>query len=185
MKNISHSVKKLFSLLMIVSLCFAFSITQVSATESANGDTGIINKSAATIVPEKNKDAENKADSLIGVRKVNVSTSYEWSPFKRVSDNITTGPSGGSISCTKSESFSVAVAGNIQGLGFSLSASVSSSIGYTLNVPANATKYMGYRAYYKVERGTREEYNIANGSVVNRNSYTIKTPQYGEYKLLP
>ena len=74
--------------------------------------------------------------------------------------------------------------GNIGSLGISTNTSISSEIGYTLNVGANRRVYMGYRVYYKVEQGTRELYDIVTGQVISSNSYTVKTPQYGEYKLI-
>lgn len=43
---------------------------------------------------------------------------------------------------------------------------------------------MGYRVYYKVETGTRELYDIVTGKVLRRKTYTIKIPQYGDYKLI-
>lgn len=117
-------------------------------------------------------------------RKKNVRTYNEWSPFKRVSDNIHTGNAGGSISSNKSVTFGCSVSGNINGLYISTNGSVSSSIGYTLNVGKNKRVYMGYRVYYKVEKGINEYYDIVTGKVIRSNSYTVKTPQYGEYKLI-
>lgn len=43
---------------------------------------------------------------------------------------------------------------------------------------------MGYRVYYKVETGINEYYDIVTGKVIRSDSYTVKTPQYGEYKLI-
>lgn len=43
---------------------------------------------------------------------------------------------------------------------------------------------MGYRVYYKVETGINECYDVVTGKVIKLNSYTVKTPQYGEYKLI-
>ena len=61
-------------------------------------------------------------------------------------------------------------------LGYSRSKSITSSIGYTLHANPNTTVYMGYRAYYKVETGTRELYDIVTGKVLRRNTYTINIP---------
>lgn len=117
-------------------------------------------------------------------RKKNVRTYNEWSSFKRVSDNIHTGNAGGSISSNKLVKFECSVSGNISGLNISANGSVSSSIGYTLNVTKNKRVYMGYRVYYKVETGINEYYDIVTGKVIRSNSYTVKIPQYGEYKLI-
>lgn len=53
-----------------------------------------------------------------------------------------------------------------------------------LNVGSNKRVYMAYRVYYDVETGIIEYYDIANGNVIERNSYTIKIPKYGEYNLV-
>ncbi|ODV54468.1 hypothetical protein [Lysinibacillus fusiformis] len=98
--------------------------------------------------------------------------------------NITTGKGGGSITATKSVTFGTDVSGAIDGLGISTSKSITSSIGYTLNADPNKTVYMGYRVYYKVETGTREYYDLVTGKVLKSNSYTVKVPQYGEFKLI-
>ncbi|WP_129600361.1 hypothetical protein [Anaerophilus nitritogenes] len=117
-------------------------------------------------------------------RKVNVSTYNEWSPFKRVSDNVVTGSEGGSISSTKTATFGTSVTGSISGLGISTNSSISSTIGYTLNVGKNKRVYMGYRVYYTVEKGTNEYYDIVTGKVIRSNKYIVKVPLYGEYKLI-
>lgn len=117
-------------------------------------------------------------------RKKNVTYSYEWSSGKRVSDNLVTGADGGSISSTVTVTFGTIVSGNIANLGISTNTSISSSKNYTLNVGANKRVYMAYRVYYKVEHGTREYYDMITGEVISSNTYTIKTPQYGEYYLV-
>ena len=43
---------------------------------------------------------------------------------------------------------------------------------------------MGYRVYYKVETGINESYDVVTGKVIRLNSSTVKTSQYGEYKLI-
>lgn len=43
---------------------------------------------------------------------------------------------------------------------------------------------MAYRAYYKAETGIRELYDIVTGKVLRLKTYTIKIPQYGDYKLI-
>lgn len=117
-------------------------------------------------------------------RKKNVTYSYEWSSGKRVSDNLVTGPAGGSISSTVTVTFGTIVIGNISNLGINANVSISNSKNYTLNVGANKRVYMAYRVYYKVENGTREYYDMITGKVISSNTYTVKTPQYGEYFLV-
>lgn len=118
-------------------------------------------------------------------RKKNVTTTYEWSPYKRVSRNLDTHNSaGGAITSDRVVEFNVEVSGDVSGLGFSLNLSVSNAKGYTLNVAPDKVVYMGYRVRYKVEKGTRELYDIVTGKVISSNKYTIKTPMYGEYKLI-
>lgn len=104
--------------------------------------------------------------------------------YRRVSDNLVTDSEGGSISASKSVTFGTEVSGDITGINISTSASITSEIGYTLNVGANKRVYMGYRVYYAVEKGTRELYDVVTGEVLRSNSYTVKVPQYGEYKLI-
>ena len=132
------------------------------------------------------KEAQNETNSLLGYKKVNVSTTYEWGPYQRVSADLTTKDGKtGTISSDRQITFATQVTENISGLGIGTSGTVTTKIGYTLTVPANSTRYMAYRQYYKVEKGTRQCYNIANGNVVSSNSYTVKTPQTrGEYTLL-
>lgn len=117
-------------------------------------------------------------------RKTNVSIYNEWSPFKRVSNNIQTGSEGGSITATESVSFGTSVDGNISGVGILTNVSVDSAVGCTLNAGANERVYMGFRVYYKVETGINEYYDAVTGEVIRSNRYTVKTPQYGEYKLI-
>lgn len=118
-------------------------------------------------------------------RKSNVTYSTEWSPYKRVSDNIIVGPAGGSIAVTKTVSFGTEISGEVYGINIATNASLESSIGYTLNASPNSRVYVGYRVLYQVERGTREYCDgIVNPRVISKNPYTVKTPQYGEYVLI-
>ena len=117
-------------------------------------------------------------------RKVNVKTYSGWSPYKRVSHNIRTGRAGGSITVTKGVTFGTVVNGNINGLGISTNISLSSQTGYMLHVGSNRRVYVGFRVHYKIETGTRQYYDVTTGKVISSNRYTVKTPQYGEYKLI-
>lgn len=113
----------------------------------------------------------------------NVFTYYEWGPYYRVSSNLTGTSEGGSIICTQSLDFGVEVSGDLQGLSYSASTSVSTSIGYSINVPPNKTMYMAFRVRYEVESGMNARYNTITGQLVSRKPYTIKTPLYGDYIL--
>lgn len=136
------------------------------------------------VVNVDNSTPEISPRYALSTRKKNVKTTKEWSGFKRVSDNISTGKKGGSISANRSVSFTAGVSGDVRGINVSASGTVSSSIGYTLNAGANQRVYLAYRALYSVERGTREVYRTASGKVQSSNSYTAKKPLYGEYKLI-
>lgn len=105
-------------------------------------------------------------------------------PYKRVSDNLQTGPSGGSISSNQTVSFGVSILGNATGLSISTSISISNKTEYTLKVGPNRRVYMGYRVLYKVETGTNECYDIVTGRIISSSKYTAKTPQHGEYGLV-
>jgi len=43
---------------------------------------------------------------------------------------------------------------------------------------------MGYRVKYSVEEGTREMIDLVTGKVVSSNTYVVKNPKFGEYKLI-
>ena len=57
-------------------------------------------------------------------------------------------------------------------------------MGYSLNVGPYQRVFMGYRVYYKIEKGTREFYDVVTGEILQTNKYTVKIPQYGEYALI-
>ncbi len=115
--------------------------------------------------------------------KENVKTSYSWSSYKRVSDNIKTGSKGGSITATKTVSFKTEISGPVYGIDVGVGRTESSTKGYKLNADPNSTSYMGYRVRYKVEKGTHVRTDVVTGAKVKR-KYTVKTPRYGEYKLI-
>lgn len=127
-------------------------------------------------------DSDMGTQSIIrGIKytKENVKTTNEWSSYRRVSDNIW-GP--GSITADRSVTFGTQASGSYANLGFSLNTSVSSKVGYTLNAGKKSRVYMGYRVRYKVERG--ERVGRLGSREISRQSYTVKTPMYGEYKLI-
>jgi hypothetical protein len=118
-------------------------------------------------------------------KKANVSYSNEWSSAKRCSDNVTASKGEtGSISCSKTVSFSGSVSGSIYGIStIGIGKSYSTTTGYTLTFKGPATKYMTYKAYYKVENGTRQKYHMNTNKLVSSNKYTVKNIQYGRYAL--
>ena len=121
-------------------------------------------------------------DHRINVSKENVSYTYEWGTFARVSPDIT-GLKGNEIRSDKVEKKSVVVTGDISGLNIQTSTIKENKIGFTLTMPANGTYYMGYRVYYKVERGTRVSRNVL-GTILSKKNYTVKTPIKEEYRLI-
>lgn len=118
------------------------------------------------------------------VRVLNVRSYETWGPAVRVSNSLT-GP--GSISCSITKTFGVSTSGSVGGvgaeLGVNMHATISSSIGYTLNVPSGYTGYMAFRARYKVITGIRESYDPGTGKIYERNNFTIKQPIYGHHFL--
>ncbi|MDJ1110544.1 hypothetical protein KYI09_09430 [Macrococcoides caseolyticum] len=133
-----------------------------------------------------NKNQPQRAINMnsIVTYKKNVTTSYSWSSYRRVSDDMKVGSKGGSISVTKQTTFGTTVTGSIKDLGISANITKSSSIGYKLNLDPNTTRYVGYRAYYKIEKGTRVVKDQLTGKIISTNSYTVKTPTKGAYSLL-
>lgn len=173
--------------LVTATLSFAL-LLSFSIFDTPNASAETSERTPVKIPLAKEKSSKIVSPTFVNdfrSRKVNVSISYGWSGYRRVSDNISTyGISGGSISSTKTTTFGTEVSGDIYGLGISLSGSVSNQIGYTLNVGPNRVVYLGYRVYYKIEKGTRQYYDLATGKVISSNSYTVKFPQYGQYGLL-
>lgn len=89
----------------------------------------------------------------LSIRKVNVKVTTEYSDYTRISDDLKTGPAGGTIVANKTITLSGGTTGNVSGISVQSGKSTSSSIGYSLNVGGNKTAYIGYRAVYRVERG--------------------------------
>lgn len=119
----------------------------------------------------------------IRYRKTNVRKYKSYSGWYRVSDDLTTGPNGGSISCIEEVELFGSVSGNIKGISVSFGGSKKSEVGYTLHVGPNQTRHMVFRVRYAVESGTREGYDAITGKVISRNSYTAKKVENGEYAL--
>lgn len=194
------SMKKLkigfvLGLLLILGSLYG-TVENVSASEIDEINPKTVNEENISVILEneesllntpENTSSENISTYMINpirYRKKNVIHTTGWSSYKRVSDNLKTGSSGGSITANKSVTFNTSVTGSISGLTISTNSSVSSSKSYTLSVGKNQRVYIGYRTYYKVEKGVREQYDLETGKVYSKNNYTVKKPQYGEYALI-
>lgn len=194
------SMKKLkvgfvLGLLLILGSLYG-AVENVSASEIDEINPKIVNEENISVILEneesllntpENTSSENISTYMINpirYRKKNVTHTTGWSSYKRVSDNLKTGSSGGSITANKSVTFNTSVTGSISGLTISTNSSVSSSKSYTLSVGKNQRVYIGYRTYYKIEKGVREQYDLETGKVYSKNNYTVKKPQYGEYALI-
>lgn len=119
------------------------------------------------------------------IYKKNVRTTSEWGSFKRVGNNMTVRKGENhTFTVTQKVTFSTSVTGTIDGLGISTSSSVSSEIGYNLSTSNPGTWYLAFRPKYKVEKGTRVYVSGVDSTKVIENSYTVKKPIYGEYKLI-
>lgn len=177
--------------IIALTTALSFSLVFIPDTSLASQSDNDVLKNNVTLVTNYNVEyfktnSNNISPEFVNpyrYRKIKEDVTYEWSPFRRVSSNLNTYNSGGgSIKANRKTTFGVSVSGNIFGLGISTSGSISSQIGYTLNVPKNRRVYMGYRVRYKVEKGIREVRDVVTGKKTT-NKYTVKTPLYGEYKL--
>ncbi len=120
-------------------------------------------------------------------RKSNVKTYYEYSPHERISDNCTTESEMKAIQVSGADikdRAKVIVEGNVD--GFKVSKGISDNYVNphhkicSLNVGQNQSAYATYRAYYKVETGINEYYDIFTGEVKVAGSYTVKVPVFYE-----
>lgn len=116
-------------------------------------------------------------------QKTNVRYRKEWSNYTPVSYTVTTGRAGASISVSQSKTFGTSISGDVKGINIGAQASISSGVGYTLNVPPRRSAYVGFRVLYEVESGTRIA-RFYDGGEFSRNSYTVKRPIRGEYRLI-
>lgn len=187
----------LFAFLLAFSTLFTLNTSKASELNDSDlnqisiPSTGVksevINNPGTNVIEQITED-QNVSPAFVNdfrSRKKNVTYSESWSGYKRISDNLNTyNSSSGSITATKTASFGVTVSGSIQGLGISSAKTLTSTKSYTLNVPKNKIVYMGYKVRYKVENGTREYYDVTTGKVISSNKYTVKTPIFGEHKLV-
>ena len=117
-------------------------------------------------------------------RKTDVGSGYEYSDPKRVSDDMVCTIAGGRISTNRTETISAKVSGAYEGLGFEISKSVTSELGYSFDVPKGVTAHIEYRAFLAVEFGVREKVSNMTGKVLARENYRVEIPQRGEYFLV-
>lgn len=113
-----------------------------------------------------------------------ISTDEEWSEYRRVSSNLEAGPAGGTLYCDTVTTFTFEFTGEISELGFAVGTELSSSVGHSINVPANRTAYLGYKVMWYIEEGIREKRSAISNQVLSENTYTVKIPQYGQYGLI-
>ena len=159
--------KKFLSLLLALAMCLSLGVPAFAASpEEVDPNVGPI----------------GGADYYYTKR---VTRTYEgWSESRRVSSNLSAGPAGGTISCDRVTTFSLQITGEVSGLGFGVGTEVSSSVGYTINVPANRTAYMSFKAWCVFEEGIREKRSTLNNQIISENDYIIGFPQYGQYELV-
>ena len=123
-------------------------------------------------------------------RKSNVKTYYEYSPYERISDNCTTESEMKTVQVTSDDikdRFEVIVEGNVDGLKISKGISdnyVNPHKICSFNVAPNQSAYVKCRAYYKVETGINEYYDIFTGEVKIAGSYTVKVPVFKEFGIV-
>lgn len=181
-------VKKTFILVFALMMTLSFSSITFANEEYDDLPEGFIELPEGYFEDERLQLVENPGSSDIGTdsivrtvkySKVNVSLYEEWSGFRRVSDNFY-GP--GSVTANRETTFNTIVSGGWQYLGFSTTVSKTSSKSYTLQATKAQRVYMGYRVKYRVETGFRV--GKIGTREISREAYTIKIPQYGEYKLL-
>ncbi|MCY9138185.1 hypothetical protein AB9M93_15185 [Peribacillus frigoritolerans] len=170
-------IKKMFVVILMLGISYGLIVVPNEASAANSQQSMTIKKGAS------NESGAQFVNDFRNVKK-KVKKYEQWSSFKRVSDNLTTGKKGGSISSTKSVTFTTSVTGSIKGLGISTSASKTSTVGYTLNADPNSVMYMGYRVRYSVEEGENHKVDIVTGKTVSKNTYKVKKPMYGDYKLL-
>ena len=152
----------------------------------------VFGTSLPTFADENRMDTSQNITEIIGQErsyggltytKKNVKYRQEWSNFVPVSSMISTSKAGGSISVNQTRTFGTSISGVVHGLNVGGNASVSSGVGYTLNVPGNKRAYIGFRVLYRVETGTRVA-SFYDGKMYSRNNYTVKVPLRGEYRLI-
>lgn len=119
------------------------------------------------------------------IYKKNVRTTSEWGSFKRVGNNMTVRKGEThTFTVTQTVTFGTTVIGTIDGLGINTSSSISSTLGHSISTSNPGTWYLAFRVKYNVEKGTRVYVSGVDSTKVIENSYTVKKPIYGEYKLI-
>lgn len=112
-------------------------------------------------------------------RKENVTKTTEYSRYQRASKSV---GKGFKVSVDRTVSFSITLIG-AEGL-FNLGNSVSYSDSYSVTNNAYKSGYIGCRAVYEVEKGTRVIYDATNGKILGKNKYVVKKPKTFHYELL-
>lgn len=177
-KKIIYSILLVFSFFLITNTAYA---NTYKAVEEKN----IILDKGETTANLNNRQPEIEVRSYGGTRvqKSNVRITHEWSGYRAVSHTVKASSAGASISTNRTTTFKTDVSGDISKINISLGGSISSTVGYTIQIPPGKTAYLGFRVLYKVERGTRTE-TFYDGKVYKKTNYVVKTPIRGEYSLI-
>lgn len=187
-------MKRVAMMLAAIMCISAFSVAPVMAAQLVNvenpkhvneKDIEILPDDAltGTVVSVPDKPTPRFINDFLS-RKTDVTHSYEWSGYKRVSDYAHFGAKGGSVSVNKGLSFGVVVAGVIEGLSISTAVNFFTQEGLTFNVGPYESVYVGAHVQYDVEEGIREQYDVISGKIISRNPYTVRTPIKLEYELV-
>lgn len=174
--------KFILGLTLILSCLSLNGVVKAEDYKIVNEKDIVLDNETVTKKSENNLSIETRAYGTYA-RKSNVRVTNQWSGYRPVSHTVRASSAGASISTDRTTTFGTSVYGNISKLNIGTNASVSSTIGYTLNIPANKTAYLGFRVLYRVETGTRTEY-FYDGKVYKKSNYTVKTPIRGEYALI-
>lgn len=167
--------KSILSIILALAMCLSLCVPAMAAE--------IYSEDICLLADSSSEEFKPNGMTDYYYRKANVTTTYGWGPWKRVSDNLTASSSGGTLSCTEVVSESFSFSGEISGLTFSGERTRSSEIGYSLNVDANRTAYMQWRCHFRYETGIREKVSYTTGHVVARNEFSVTIPEYGNYAL--
>lgn len=143
----------------------------------------------STLFQDENKyiigDKEVSPNMLPTIKKVNVRKYQQTGSFVTISNRVqATSNQFVTITSSKGTSFTTQVSGDISGLGFSTSKSISAEVGYSIQGKGPGTFVMQAAPVYSVETGTKQQISAWSGLVISSNSYTIKVPINVTYRLV-
>lgn len=176
---------KFFRVILCSGLIIMLTCSSAFAATDTTNEKDFSQIADATSTISQDEIQPSDTADLTSYRKEKVVITYEWTAYARISDNVKTGSKSASIQCSIEKAWSGSVSGFIFGIiTIGTGATLKSTVGYTMTVPPYKTQYMAYKVRYKVERGTRVTYNNVTGSIISKNSYTVKQTMYGQYALL-